>query len=376
MKLKLIALALLMAWPISSSAIEAHSNNYITLASDQVINGNYYAAGNKIEIFGTVNGDVFLAGNDIVIDSSNINGDIFAAGNTVSIRGKVNGSLRLVGQKLNVDAEVTKNILAASQNLDINKDAKIQGHVTFAGQSASVYGLVGGHWESALENLRLNGQIVGDADVYLGSQDKQLTNIDLANDAKINGHLKYWSSQVLSLDPNKVSQGIEHQSIAQTIKNRTKQGFGLFGWLWEFLSMLVIALLWWHWHKKFFYESSDLIQKNKGKGLLWGFLSLIAMPILIILLMITVIGIPLALIVLAAWLVTLCLAKIIAAWLLIHFVQKAWWKKYHGQDWILLVLGIFIMSLLAKVPVIGWLVCLVFYLWALGAIVNHFYNKK
>lgn len=376
MKLKLIVLAMMLIWPLSSLAIEAHNNNYITLAGDQTVNSNYYAAGNKIEIFGTVNGDVFAVGNDIVIDSSNINGDIFAAGNTISVKGKINGSLRLIGQKLVIDAEVTRNILAAGQNLDINKDAKIQGHVTFAGQLASIYGTVGGRLESALENLRLNGQIAGDADVYLGSKDKKLANIDLASGAKINGHLKYWSSQNLNLDQTKVGQGIEHQTITQAVKHQTKKGFGLFGWLWEFLSMLVIALLWWRWHNKFFYQAYDVFQKNKGKSLLWGFLSLIALPILIVLLMITVIGIPLALILLASWLIALCLAKILAAWILIRFVQQAWWKKYHGKDWALLILGILLMSLLAKVPVIGWLICFVFYLWAWGAIIHYFYNKK
>lgn len=374
MKLKLIVLAMMLIWPLSSLAIETHNNNYITLAGDQIVNGNYYAAGNKIEIFGTVNGDIFVVGNDIVIDSANINGDIFAAGNTIGIRGKINGSLRLIGQKLTVDAEVTRNILAAGQILDINKDAKIQGHVTFAGQAASVYGTVGGRLESALENLRLSGQITGDADVYLGNSKE--SNIDLASGANIKGHLKYWSNKNLNLDQTKISQGIEHQALAQVVKHQAKQGFGLFGWLWEFLSMLVIALLWWRWHNKFFYQAHELVQKNKGKSLLWGFLSLIAIPILIIILMITVIGIPLALILLASWLIALCLAKILAAWLMIRFVQQAWWKKYHGKDWALLILGIFIMSLLAKIPVIGWLICFVFYLWAWGAIINYFYNKK
>ncbi len=374
MKLKLIALALVLIWPLSSLAIQAHSNNYVTLASDQTIAGNYYAAGNRVEIFGTVNGDVFVAGNDIVIDSTNINGDIFAAGNTINIRGKVNGSLRLVGQKLTVDAEVGRNILAAGQNLDLNKDAKVQGNVTFAGQTASVYGLVSGRWESAIEKMRLQGQIAGDTDIYLGNNAE--ASIDLSNDANISGHLKYWSTKTLNLDQTKVSQGIERQGITQAVKYKTKQNFGLFSWLWQILSTIIIALLWWRYQNKFFYQAHELVKNNKGKSLLWGFLSLIAVPALIILLMITVIGIPLALIILAMWLITLCLTNILAAWLFIYLIQQAWWKKYHGQAWALLVMSIVLFSLVGKIPFIGWLVHLIFYLWALGAIVNHFYHKK
>ncbi len=374
MRLKLILLALLLVWPISSLAIEAHSNDYITLASDQVVNGNYYVAGNRVEILGTVNGDIFVAGSDVIIDSANINGDIFAVGSTITIKGKVNGSLRLLGQKLAVEAEVAKNVLAAGQYLDLATNSKVQGHVSFAGQMASVYGLVGGRWESVLENLRLSGQIVGDSEVYLSNS--KSASIDLVSGSSIQGHLKYWSNQNLNLDQTKVLQGIEHQQINEIVKNKVKPQLSLFALLWQILSMLVVALLWWRWKSKFFYQVYEQVKKNSGKSLLVGFLTLIAVPVFIILLMFTVIGIPLALIFLVASFVGLYLAEILAAWLFIRFVQQTWWKNYQGKDWALLVAGIVIMALLGKLPIIGWVISLIFYLWAWGAIFYHFYNQK
>jgi len=374
MKFKFILLALLLIWPISSLAMSASSGNYITLAADQVVNGNYYTAGNKIEIFGTVNGDIFAAGNDIVIDSSNINGDIFAAGNTITIKGKVNGSLRLAGQKLVVEAEIAKNILAAGQYLDLNKDSKVQGHVSFAGQMASLNGWVGGRWESVLENLRLNGQIVGDAEVYLS--DNQTANIDLASGANIQGSLKYWSSQNLNLDQTKVKQGIEYHTITQAIQNKMKPEFTLFGIIWEILPISIVALLWWRFSKKFFNESYDLVKKHPGKSLLWGLLALIVIPIILILLMITVVGIPLALILLVSFLVVLYLARILAAWLFIRLIQQTWWKNYRGKEWALLVASLVIMTFLVKLPLVGWLIAFIFYLWSWGAIAYHFYHRK
>lgn len=374
MKFKFIFLALLLIWPISSLAIEANKGDYITLTGDRVINGNYYVAANKVEIFGTVNGDIFVAGNDIVIDSDNINGDVFAAGNTITIKGKINGSLRLVGQKLAVEAEVAKNVLAVGQYLDLNKDTKVQGHVSFAGQMASLYGWVGGRWESVLESLRINGQIVGDVDVYLGNS--KAASIDLASGSSIQGRLKYWSSQNLNLDQTKVAQGIEYQTIAEAVKYKIKPELTLFGIIWEILSMSIVALLWWRYSKKCFYQSYDIVKKNPGKSLLWGFLTLIAMPILLILLMVTIVGVPLALILLVSFAVGLYLAKILAAWLMIRLVQQTWWKKYRGKDWALLIAGILIMALLVKLPILGWLIAFVFYLWAWGAMAYYFYQRK
>ncbi|MBT7553078.1 hypothetical protein HN670_01245, partial [bacterium] len=86
-KLGFLALFLsLFLLPISLLAVEAHSGDVVFLAIDQTIDHNYYAAGQNVEIYGTVNGDLFLAGQNIIIDSENINGDIFAAGSTLTIK--------------------------------------------------------------------------------------------------------------------------------------------------------------------------------------------------------------------------------------------------------------------------------------------------
>jgi len=76
-KLKILLIALVLLLPLPILALEIHNNDNVTLGTDKVIDGNYYAAGQNIEIYGTVNGDLFLAGNMITIDSENINGNIF-----------------------------------------------------------------------------------------------------------------------------------------------------------------------------------------------------------------------------------------------------------------------------------------------------------
>ena len=111
MKYKLFLLLAFFVVPLSALAAEYHSGDNVLLASDQQIDSNYYAAGQNIEVYGTVNGDLFLAGDNITVDSENINGDIFAAGNTITIKGTVNGSVRTAGQQVNIMAQVRDNVM-------------------------------------------------------------------------------------------------------------------------------------------------------------------------------------------------------------------------------------------------------------------------
>ena len=45
-----------------------NSGKNIIIPSDQIISSDYFAAGNSISLSGTVNGDAFLAGGNILFD--------------------------------------------------------------------------------------------------------------------------------------------------------------------------------------------------------------------------------------------------------------------------------------------------------------------
>src|SRR3989304_8346367 len=68
----------------------------MVLARNEVVNKDYFAAGDTVTISGIVNGDAYLAGGSVLIDGT-INGDLLVAGGTIQIQGPVKNDVRAAG---------------------------------------------------------------------------------------------------------------------------------------------------------------------------------------------------------------------------------------------------------------------------------------
>jgi cytoskeletal protein CcmA (bactofilin family) len=373
-RVKWLILAAFIILPTTAFALTGHNGELVILEKDEVINGNYYAAGTTIEINGTVNGDIFVAGNNIVIDSENINGDIFAvAGSSITVKGKINGSLRLISENIDLMADVSGNAMVVGQSFRLDSDNKLDGHLTFWGQIVNVAGEVG-RLEGAFESLRLSGAVNNDVDVYLFS-DKSKENLNISDDASIGGTLYYKSLKELEINSNAAIGGVSFNEIIKEHKVDFDKG-DLFGWVIKFFGMLVVGMIALHLFPKFVSNSYHLVYKRPVKTFFKGLLLLIITPLASILIAITVIGIPVALIAMALWAITLYLAGVMGAWLIGKFIKNKLFAKTKWHKLFILALGILIFILLGKIPFIGFLILMVVYLLAWGTFASIFKTKK
>lgn len=361
--LGLLALFLLLPLPILAKTMQA--NDLITVSSDQVIDNNYYAAGNTVNIYGTVNGDIFVVGNTITIDSQNINGDVFAAGNTITIKGTINGSLRLAGQNIFIDGNIRDNVLAGGQSLNLNSGSVINGHASLAGQNIDSRGIIHGQLEAASERAYLNGQIDKDVYLHLGQ-----TGLQVDSQAKVGGKLIYKAlEQGQVSDKAQMAQGVFFEPQVPTQKSAWT-GFGLKGMIFKFFGLLVVAMIIMHFWPKFLAQAAERAKQNKASIFFKGFAWLILTPILLILLAITIIGLPLAGILFVLWLTALYLANIIAAWFLVSLLRIKFFKNSKIGDLAWLAIGIALYIILGKIPFIGWIAVFILYVFAWGALVS------
>ncbi|MDK2980396.1 MAG: hypothetical protein PWQ55_743 [Chloroflexota bacterium] len=121
-----------------------HSNKKLLISLSLValmvfgIVGTAYAAefpqGETIPAATTVDDDVFLSGNNVVVDGT-VNGILFAAGQTVTLNGTVNGDAFLFGETIVVSegAVVTGNLFTGAAEITVN--GSVEGSV-FGGSSA------------------------------------------------------------------------------------------------------------------------------------------------------------------------------------------------------------------------------------------------
>ncbi len=368
-------LGLLLCIPLTTLAMEKHANKVVFLAADQVINQNYYAVGENIEIYGTVNGDLFLAGGTVLLDSANINGDVFVVAENLVVKNKINGSVRAVTSKqTELSAEVLNNIFIAGENLKVYDTAIINKHLTFWGSNLEMNGKVGQQLEGAMENAVINGEVGSHVDLYLSP--KEQSNLKLTDKAKVGGSVFYRALTKAEVnEAAKVGGSIDFQEWAKKQNDK-----GLKDYLWSlvlsFFGMLVVGMVLFYVWPGFFSDNFATLKLQPWKTLLFGFLSLILTPIIAIAAMFTLIGLPLGLMLVAVWLMFLYLATILSAWLVGKFIKSKILAKYKWSKINLLIFSLATYLLVIRIPFIGWLVALFAYLFAWGLLWSKIKFKK
>ncbi|MBT6691034.1 polymer-forming cytoskeletal protein [Candidatus Parcubacteria bacterium] len=371
-KIKWFVLAICIVLPTSALALTGYSSDIVILEKDQVINGNYYAAGNTIEINGTVNGDIFVAGDTIVIDSENINGDIFAAGSNITVKGKVNGSLRLVGENIDLMGEVTRNAMVAGKSFRVDSDSKLAGHLTFWGQMVNVAGEIG-RLEGAFSNMRLSGTVNNDVDIYLSEPTEEAINI--SDEAVVNGTLYYKALKESEINSDATIGDVSFNEIVKKTEPSFDKG-NLLGWIVKFFGMFIVGIIALYLWPKFVADSYSSVYKKPVKTFFKGLLLLIVTPLASILIAATIVGLPLSIIVMVLWAIAFYLAKVMAAWLIGKFIKDKLFSNAKWRKVLVLALGILIYILLGKIPFIGFMISMLIYIFAWGTFANTLKFKK
>lgn len=360
-----ILVGLLLCVPLTTLAMEEHASKVVFLAADQTVNQNYYAAGETIEIYGTVNGDLFLAASDVIIDSANINGDIFVIAENLTVKNKVNGNIRaIVSKQFELNAEVTANVFAAGASLKLSETALVAKHLTFWGSDLETHGAIGQNLEGGMENLLVNGQIGSNIDVYLSPQES--ANLKITDKAVVGGAIFYRALTTAEINPAaQIAGAINFEKWTQT---KSEKNFidTLWSLLVSFFSMLVVGMVLFHLWPGFFSHNFSILKTRPWQTMLFGLLFLVLTPIVSVLLMFTVIGLPIALMLLFAWVVALYLATIMSAWLVGKFIKNKWLAKYKWSRINILAFSLVIYLLLTQTPFIGWLVVMYLYLLSWG----------
>lgn len=371
-KAKWLILGIFITLPMSALAFNNYSGNLVVLDQDKVVNGNYYAAGNIVEIKGTVNGDVFVAGNSVVISSDNIHGDVFVAASNIDIRGKVDGSLRLVGENIDLAGQVTRNAMVAGQIFRVDENANVVGHLTFWGQILNVAGQAGSV-EGAFSNLLLSGKVDNNVDIYLAEPIENA--IQVSDQAVIGGTLYYQGLNKLNINPKASIGDVSFNKIIRKDKEENR-GVEMIFWIIKFFAMLTVGMIALQFWPKIMDNSYGAAYKHPVKNFFIGFLFLILVPLVCILLAITVIGIPLAIIIMVLWGILLYVAGVMAAWLIGRFIKDKFFSKTKWHNLWILALGLFIYIFVGKIPFLGWLLILFTYLLAWGVFYSIFKIKK
>lgn len=338
-----IAMAMVGLCALAAPALAHDGQHPVTLAQDQTVNHDYFAAGSMVEIDGTVNGDIYAAGGQVTINGT-VNGDVLAAGGTVTVDGTVNGNVRTTGGSVIIDGRVTKNVSIAGGNIEVGHSATIAGNLAVAAGT-----------------LTDSGTVNGDANAATG-------NLTVGSVAHIGGTLTYWSNQPGSIAQGAVVGTVTHRvPPAHHNENRNRFGGALLMALYWFVVTYIVAVLAMLWLPRHSLAITEALQKRPWSSFGWGILIAILTPLAGLVLLITVIGIPFGLALWALYAVALFLAPV---WVIMATRELLAGQFKRENTFVVLLLAAFIYALIGLIPVVGTIFIIVTSLMGLGASVT------
>lgn len=349
--------------PLSAYAYAVKSDNSIMVGKNEVVDGNFYAAGQTITVDGTVDGDVICAANTVNINGT-VEGDVICAAQSININGQVKGSVRAAGNSIDINGIIAENAMTFGASIHLGENAEIGREMLIACDNADIKGKIGRDLYGAAAKTAVSGEI--SRNVRLKIDDGEL---NIADSAVINGSLTYTSN-----NQAKIAQGAQikegsYQNLPKIPSKREVAAGKIFGSLFSIFSALVVGLVLITVWRDQIIKITDKMLSGIGVSIGWGIILMFITPIISILLLFTIIGIPLALILAVLWLIALYASKILAGIMIGRKVLKKIWERqnpeHSGLIWAMII-GIIIVWLACSIPLLGWMLCLAATWWGLG----------
>jgi cytoskeletal protein CcmA (bactofilin family) len=318
----------------------------IILPAGEVHQGWYFAAGDRVVINGTINGDAYVAGGIVEINGT-INGDLLAAGGDVEVGGSVTDDVRAAGGTVHLRGRVGKNVTVAGGTVALSGTAAVEGGFLAAGGTMEIAGSVAKDVIAVGQLAEVTGRVGGNARLAAGQ-------VHIYRGASIEGSvdIEVRSKNDVTIDPGAV-KGIT--SIRESERHGEGSLFSTFRFWFKLIwivGLLLSGLLFFLIARNHFRGYGLALRHEPLMSLLWGVIAVIVTPFFCLILILTLVGMPIGLVLLAAYLTLLYLSQLslglLAGDLLLKTEAKTGWSVY----WAFAV-GLVIFQLLTLIPVFG-----------------------
>ena len=333
-----------------------------------------------------VGDDLYAMDENIVTQTGN--DDVFAMANSISINHPVGGSAHIIGRHLNINAPIAHNLYMGGENITLQEpvsqdvlavgtsiqiNSNIAGELRALGESITVYGDVAGDAAIGGDTVHLEGVIGGDLDI--GAM-----QLSFGENAEVAGTITIYEDEDRTTDiPSHIADSSRIVRVPMAMEDMHEYGmdyrhYGQADWKDWLSTVLTLALLGFAAAliaRQFMARVARKAQDNKGTIILQGALGLAIMIGAIPLFAITLIGMPVSFI-----LVILTIILVFVGWIVGSYaVGQIAWQRLRGETpssvlalALTALLGAVLVTTLAAVPFVGWLIGLAAVLFGIGAI--------
>jgi hypothetical protein len=186
--------------PSVPASAETIQSDLVLVREEDVITEDLYAAGNRVDVLGRVEGDLVAVAFEEVLIAGEVTGDVVAISSRVVVSGVVGGSIRIAAGTVIIEGSVGDDALVAGWDTSTGADSEIGRDVLVWGRRAFHRGDAGRDFRGSLISLELSGK-VGD------SVDISVRRVELAATAEIGGDLGYSSQREATIEQGAVVGG-------------------------------------------------------------------------------------------------------------------------------------------------------------------------
>lgn len=338
----------------------------IRIGAGEVVDESMLLSSDVVHIDGEVRGDVFVGAERVTI-AGTVDGSIYGFARDLEITGRVTGSLHGFVEHLRIDGEVSRSVYVVGESVTLAGGGRVVRDVVSGAEDAILEGDVGRDVLFAGEDLELRGPIGRNTSVRYAER------VALRDAARIGGNLAVTIEDESDLDqaPGARVAGTIDVSRPDHVKRHLE-------WyrnprLWAIHGILMVAaflfgLLLYVLSPKLFQfelETSQQFFRNLG----FGFLAMVATPVAVVLMALTLVGIPIAILTLFLFLVGIYTANVlIGAWLGQRLLSLR--EGSIGSFARSFFLGLLLLTLITHIPFIGVPLEVIVALVGLGLIVQ------
>lgn len=328
----------------------------VSLAENQIVDGDFYVLSESATISGNVNGDLYAIGGSVTVNGD-IEEDLVVVAGVSQIHAATKGDLRVISGDAVLAEEVRGDVFVFAGSLQVLSTAKVTGNIYFYGGSLELAGPVSGSLVGSADSIHIDSAVEGDVSVKVSEK------LALGDSATIGGDIEYTSLYDLQRAQNASVQGDVRKSTATIVQDS--------GELWdEVVSISIIlfgVLSLYVFGRRYFLRMEDVLFHRHGFVGLVGLGILIGLPFVAVLLMITVLGLFLGGILLMAY-----GALLLLAYLLMHVVAGMYLSYFFTKkvriSFMWLVVGVFGLQLVLQIPLVGPIIGLAHFVLTIGTI--------
>jgi len=347
----------------AASTAGSATGDSVVVGAGETIDDDAFLAGRSVTVKGTVTGDLVAAGDNVVADGD-VRGDALLAGRSVTVRNTVGGDARLAAQDITVGAQIDGNLMFFAQTGSISASTHVGRNLTAACQTLDIDGAVAGKARVGGGVVTVNGKVGKDLIV-------EASNLIITDSAEIGGDVRFTGERPAEIAPGAKIHGEVRFTPLPTAPAVPPARRALQVIL-NLIKFVVLGALLALFAAKGVRTITDVMAERALASFGVGVVSVIAVPVVLVILGVVIVGASAAWVLGAAFtsvgIVALFAFKVLVAVLVGRLILK---RARKGQEPPLLhaaLLGTVIVFVVTLVPVIDFAVAVLGALLTLGAL--------